>query len=133
MSDLVRMWFSEAKKLQIDQAILFRVANKSEQIELANAFEAERKVFASIDPVIASQLFIRRILKDRHQYVVIERKYRTPFTAFLQHSTGGYSKVTIDPERFRMIKLMLKDKKSKSEIEVLMEGLTENEIMEFFP
>lgn len=133
MSEIAQVWFDQAKKLEVGQAIFVRVANKKEQIALANSFEEERKHFAQADSVRASQIFITKTLKDMRQYVVLERKYRAPFTAFFRDTTGDFSKVSIDPERSRMLRLMLKDKKSKQVIEEALNGLTEEELIEFFP
>jgi hypothetical protein len=121
-----------AKSLKVGQAIFVRVANKKEQTQLANEFEEEREEFAKIDPVHASQIFVNKTLKDRKQYVVLERKYRAPFTAFFRDELGGFSKLTIDPDRKRMLKLMLKDGKERSEIEEVLNGLTDEEAEEFF-
>ena len=132
MSEIAEVWFDQAKKLAVGQAIFVRVANKKEQVALANSFEVERELFARIDPVHASQIFINKTLKDMRQYVVLERKYRAPFTAFFRDTEGGFSKVSIDPERKRMIKLMVKDKKPRDEIEETLNGLTDEEIAEFF-
>jgi len=133
MSKVAQVWIEEAKKLEINQAIFLRVANKSEQTDLANALEKEKENFASLDTVHASQLFINKVLKNARQYVVIERKYRTPFVAFLKDTDGSLSKLTIDPERRRQIYLMLKDEKPREEIEDALNGLTDGEIKEFFP
>ena len=132
MSEIAKVWFSEAKKLEVNQAIFLRVANKSEQINTANALEKEREKFSSLDPIHASQIFINKTLKNMKQYVVIERKYRTPFTAIFKDSEGNMSKLTIDPERKRQIRLMIKDKKPREEIEEALNGLTDNEIKEFY-
>ena len=119
--------------MEVNQAIFLRVANKSEQIELSNALERERETFSSLDPIHASQIFINKTLKAGKQYVVAERKYRAPFTAFFQDEKGLLSKITIDPERHRIIRLMLKDKKSREEVEDVLNGLTEDEVSEFYP
>lgn len=131
MSEIAKVWFDEAKEIKIGEAIFLRVANKTEQINLANEIEKERKLFSSLDPIHASQLFINKVLKNLKQYVVIERKYRSPYTAFLKSSEGIMSKLTIDPERKRQLRLMVKDKKSRKEIEDALNGLTEEEIEEF--
>lgn len=133
MSEIASVWFEEAKKLEVGQALFIRVADKKEQLQLAAAFEAEKKLFSKITPVHASQLFIIPTLKDRKQYVVIERKYRAPFTAFKRDTNGQFSKVTVDPDRRRVLTLMIKDGHMREEIEDTLNGLTEEEIMEFFP
>ena len=132
MSEISRTWFDQAKKLEVGQAIFVRVANKKEQIALAKNFEEERELFARIDPVHASQIFINKTLKDLRQYVTLERKYRAPFTAFFRDTEGDFSKISVDPERKRMIRLMIKDGRAKEEIEETLHGLTEDEISEFF-
>ncbi len=132
-SEISQVWFDEAKKLDVGQAIFVRVANKKEQTALANEFEELRELYASVDSVHASQIFINKTLKERKQYVVLERKYRAPFTAFFRDEQGGFSKLSIDPERKRIIRLMIKDGKSRTEIENTINGLTETEIEEFFP
>ena len=132
MSEISQVWFDTAKRLKVGQAIFVRVANKKEQTSLANDFEGEREQYAQIDPVHASQIFINKTLKDARQYVVLERKYRAPFTAFFRDVDGGFSKVSIDPERKRMIRLMLKDGLDRTEIEDNLNGLTDDEIVEFF-
>ena len=132
MSEISAVWFDQAKKLEVGQAIFVRVANKKEQIALANSFEVERALFARIDTVHASQIFINKTLKDFRQYVVLERKYRAPFTAFLRDAEGEFSKISIDPKRKRMIKLMIKDGEQRGAIEDALNGLTEDEIQEFF-
>ena len=133
MSEIAEVWFEQAKRLEVGQALFFRVANKKEQIALSNDFEDERELYAKIDPVHASQIFINKTLMDMRQYVVLERKYRTPFTAFFRDTAGGFSKITVDPERKRMIKLMLKDNKTRKELEEALNGLTDEEILEFYP
>lgn len=132
MSELSSTWFEKAKKLEVGQAIFLRVANKGEQTSLAYDLEKEREEFACFDPVLASQLFINKTLKDMKQYVVIERKFRTPFTGFFKDAEGNFSKITIDPERKRMIRLMLKDGLPRTEIEEVLNGLTDDEINDFF-
>lgn len=133
MDEITEVWFNEAKKLQVGQALFIRVADKKEQVKLANTFEEERDQYAILDPVHASQIFINKVLMERKQYVVLERKYRAIFTAFLRDENGVFSKVSLDPERRRMLTLMVKDKKSREEIESTLNGLTDEEILEFFP
>jgi len=132
LSEIAQVWFNQAKKLEVGQAIFVRVANKKEQTIMANEFETERTEFSRIDTVHASQIFINKTLKDSKQYVVLERKFRAPFTAFFRDQDGGFSTVSIDPERERMISLMLKDGKKREEIEDTLNGLTSDEILDFF-
>ena len=133
MSAIAKVWFEKSKELEMDQAIFLRVANKSEQTELANALEKEREEFSKIDAVHASQLFINKTLMAMKQYVVIERKFRTPYTAFLKDEKGSMSKITIDPERSRIIRLMIKDGKSREEVEDILNGITEEEERLYYP
>lgn len=132
MSEVTKVWFDQAKKLQVDEAIFIRVANKKEQTALANEFERERELYSELDPVYSSQIFINKTLKDRKMYVVLERKFRTPFTAFFRDSQGKFSSITIDPERKRVIKVMIGDGKTREEIEDTLNGLTDDERAEFF-
>ena len=131
-SEIAQVWFEEAKKLTVGQALFVRVVDKKEQTTLANEFEEERRLFAQLEPVHASQIFINKVLKDRRQYVVLERKYRAPFTAFMRDDKGQFSKLTIDPERRRILTLMMKDGKTREEAEEVLNGLTDSEINEFF-
>lgn len=64
---------------------------------------------------------------------MIERKYRAPFTAFMRDEKGVFTKLTVDPERRRLLTLMTKDGLTREEIEDTLNGLTDNEIAEFFP
>lgn len=132
MSEIASVWFNEATKLEVGQAIFVRVADKGEQIALASELAEEREQYAKIEPVIASQIFITKTIKELKQYVVLERKYRAPFTAFFKDKDGMFSKISVDPERKRILKLMVKDKKSKEEAEEALNGLTEEEIEEYF-
>ena len=133
MSEISSVWFEEAKKLKIGQTIFIRVANKKEQTALANELEKDREEYAEIEPEIASQIFINRALMELKQYVTLERKFRTIFTAFFRNEEGQFSKISVDPERSRMLKLMIKDKKPRAEIEEILNGLTDSEIEEYFP
>jgi len=133
MNEIASVWFEEGKRLKINQAIYIRVANKSEQTALANELEKEKEAWAAVDPVQASQIFINKTLKDRNQYVVIEKKYRAVFTAFHRDEKGIFRKISVDPDRGRILRLMLKDKKSRAEIEDVLNGLTDAEIEEYFP
>ena len=132
MSEISQVWFEEAKKLEVGQALFLRVADKKEQTALANELEAEREFYSQIDPVHASQIFINKTLKDRKQYVVLERKYRAVFTGFRRDEAGNFSKLSVDPERKRMLRLMIKDGLAREEIEETLNGLTDDEISEFF-
>jgi hypothetical protein len=126
-------WFEKAKEeLEIGKGMYIRVTNKKEQTALANGIEDERDAYAKIEPVHASQFIILKVLKDRNQYVVIERRYRAPFTGFIRDTDGTFTKITTDPERIRMIKLMIKDNKSYDEIEEALGGLTDEERVRFF-
>lgn len=133
MSEIAQVWFEEGCKLSIGEAIFLRVINKREQDTIAAELEDERDRFATIDPTHASQLFINKTVLSAKLYVVIERKYRAPFTAFHRSAEGQFTKVAVDPTRRRMIRLMLKDGKSREEIEGVCNGLTEAEVTEFFP
>lgn len=133
MNEIAYMWFEESKKLEVGEALFIRVADKKEQTALANVLHEEKSIYALINPVHASQLFINKVLKERKQYVTIERKYRAPFVAFFKDSQGAFSKREVDPDRYRILKLMLKDRKSKDEIEAVLNGLTEEEIALYFP
>ena len=133
MSEISEVWFECAKKLEVGQAIFCRVANKKEQTQLANEFEDERELFSKIEPILASQLFINKTLMEGKQYVVLERKFRAPFTAFFRDEKGSFSKVSVDPERKRIIKLMLKDGKKREEVEDTLNGLMDEEVEEFYP
>lgn len=132
MGEIAYMWFEESKKLKVGEALFIRVADKKEQTSLANELQDEKDVYALLDPVHASQLFINKILKERKQYVTIERKYRAPFVAFFKDAQGNFVKKEVDPDRHRILKLMLKDKKSREEIENVLNGLTEEEIKLYF-
>lgn len=132
-SEIARIWFEQAKRLEVNQAIFIRVQNKKEQTQLANELEEEKDEWAVIEPVLASQVFINKTLLERKQYVVLERKYRAIFTAFLRDTDGKFSKLSVDPDRERTLKLMLKDGKSRKEIEEILNGLTDYEIAEFYP
>lgn len=132
MSEIAKVWFEKSKHLEVGQALFIRVADKKEQTSVANEFERERDDYAILDPVHASQIFINKTLMECKQYVVLERKYRAVFTAFLRNEDGKFSKLTVDPERARMLKLMVKDKKSREEIESVLNGLTEEEIKEYY-
>jgi hypothetical protein len=132
-SEVVSVWFEEAKKLNVGQSLFIRVANKKEQTKLANEFEDAREEYATIDSIHASQIFINKTLMERKQYVVLERKYRAIFTAFLRDENGIFTKVSVDPDRSRILSLMLKDGKSRTEIEETLNGLTDEEIVEHFP
>ena len=132
LSKVAKVWFEEAKNLEIDEALFLRVANKAEQTELANQLEKLRDTYSSLNSIHASQLFVNKVLKNRKQYVVIERKYRTPYTAFLKSKDDGLVKITIDPERKRQIYLMIQDGKTRDEVEDALNGLTDREIKEFY-
>ena len=132
MSELSQVFFEEARRLEVGQALFIRVADKKEQTKLANEFEEERELYAQIDPIHANQIFINKTLMERKQYVVLERKYRAVFTAFFRDKEGKFSKLSVDPERRRILKLMLKDRKTRSEIEEALNGLTDEEVREFF-
>ena len=133
MSEITEVWFEEVKKLSVGEAIYVRAADKKEQIALAGEFEKERELFSELDAVHASQIFINRVIRDLKLYIVMERKYRAPFTAFYKDANGIFSKVTVDPERKRMLQLMLKEGKEFTEIEETLNGLTDDELQEFFP
>jgi hypothetical protein len=132
MSEISATWFEQAKKLDVGGALYVRVVDKKEQTKLANEFEDERDAWAMFEPVLASQIFINKSYKERKFYVVLERKHRTVFTAFLKDPDGKFSKITVDPERKRILKLMIQDGKSRDEIEETLNGLTDDERAEFF-
>ena len=133
MSEITETWFEEAKKLSVGEAIYLRAADRKEQKSISDELEKEREQFSEIDSVHASQIFINRVTRDLKLYVILERKYRAPFTAFFKDSEGKFSKISVDPERKRMIQLMLKEKKAFLEIEETLNGLTDDELKEFFP
>jgi len=133
MSELAEVWFEEATKLPVGEAIFVRVADKKEQTIRANEFDEERARYEKLDPVLASQIFINKTVWDRKLYVVLERKYRAPFTAFHRNLDGKFSTVSVDPDRRRMLRLMVKDGIVREEIEEKLNGLTEEEVKEFFP
>lgn len=133
MEIIASAWFEEAKNLKINQAIFLRVANKLEQNKLASSLERAREEYFTIDPINASQFFINKVLKNARQYVVIERKYRAPFTALFKDENDIMSKISIDPERCRIIRLMIGDNKPREEVEEILNGLTEEEINRFYP
>ena len=64
-SELAKVWFEEAKKLAVGQALFVRVVDKKEQNTLANEFEEERRLFSQLEPIHASQIFINKTLKER--------------------------------------------------------------------
>ncbi len=63
MSEIARVWFSEARRLQVGEQLLLRVGDKKEQTALALALEKERATYSQLDPVHASQIFINKVLK----------------------------------------------------------------------
>lgn len=133
MSEITETWFEEAKRLPVGEAIYIRAVDRKEQIALTNEFEKERDKFSEVDSVRASQIFINRVTRDLKLYIVLERKYRAPFTAFHKSSDGKFSKISVDPERKRILSLMLKEKREFKEIEDTLNGLTEEELRELFP
>lgn len=133
MSEISSIWFEEAKKLKVGQALFIRVADKKERTRVANEFEEEKEKWSLLEPELANQIFISKTIQEAKFYVVLERKYRTVFTAFFRDEEGKFSKISVDPERKRMIRLMLKDRKSRAEVEDALNGLTDEEVEEFFP
>lgn len=132
MNDIVLVWFEQAKQLEIGESIYIRVANKKEQTQLANEFEELKSEWSQIDPTHSSQLFVLKTLAERKQYIVLERKYRAPFTAVKKSANGVLEKISVDPDRSRILQLMLKDKKPREEIEEVLGGLTEQERKFYF-
>lgn len=133
MSEITETWFEEAKRLAVGEAIYVRSADRKEQKTLSDEFEREREKFSELDSVHASQIFINRVTRDLKLYVVLERKYRAPFTAFFKDSTGKFSKISVDPERRRMLLLMVRERRKFAEIEETLNGITDDELREFFP
>jgi hypothetical protein len=132
MSEMMDAWFERAKELDIGEAIYIRVGDKKEQTATARELEEIKERFSEVDQTLASQLFINKVLKETKQYVVIERKFRAPFTAIFRSKDGKFSTISIDPERKRIIRLMLKDGLSRDAIETALNGLTDEEISAFF-
>ena len=133
MKEAIADWFEmEVKKLGIDEALYIRVLDTKEQTEVALEMEKEKSKLAKIDPLLSNQLFVNKVKRDDKFYVTIRRRYRTPFVGFKQNSKGIFSKITIDPERRRIIELMVKDGKSKTEVEETLGGLTDEELQKYF-
>lgn len=132
MIEIAEVWFDRAKELEVEEALFIRVAHKKEQTALINEFERLKKLFAAVDSVLASQIFVKRKNEGLKMYVVLERKYRAPFTAIHRDADGNLTKVDIDPERSRIIRLMQKDYKTRKEIEDVIGVLTEEELRDFF-
>jgi hypothetical protein len=133
MSTLAESWFAESVKLEIGQSLMVQVLSKKEQTQFANEMEEEKTGYAMIEPVHASQLNIFKTRKDSRFWVVVQRKDRATFKGLIKDIDGTYREISIDPERRRMITLMLKDGYKKTQIENTLEGLTEDEDKEFFP
>lgn len=132
MSEQSEVWFDRARELPVGQALFIRVANADERTALARELEEEKEKYSLADAVHASQLFINKVIHEKKLYVVVERKYRALFTGFVRNNDGGFTKITVDPERKRMLRLMVKDGKGREEIEETLNGLTEEEVKEFF-
>jgi len=132
MSELSETWFEEAKKLEIGQSIMIQVMDKPERTAFVNELKEERARFAQIEPTLALQLVINGVRKDGRFWVVVERKARAPLKGIMRNPDGSYQEIEIDPQRRRMLNLMLKDGLSREEIEDCLGGLTEDEEKEYF-
>jgi hypothetical protein len=126
-------WFAEAVKLEIGQSLMIQVLSKKEQTAFANELEEEKTGYAMVEPIHASQLNIFKTRKDSRFWVVVQRKERATLKGLIKDFDGAYREVVIDPQRRRMITLMLKDGYKKEQIEDNLEGLTDAEEKEFFP
>jgi hypothetical protein len=125
-------WFAEAVKLEIGQSLMIQVLSKKEQTAFANELEEEKVGYAMAETIHASQLNIFKTRKDSRFWVVVQRKDRATLKGLIKDVDGTYQEVVIDPQRRRMITLMLKDGYKKEQIEDNLEGLTEAEEKEFF-
>ncbi len=132
MSFLSESWFEEAKRLEMDQCLLIQVSDKKEQTAFLNEMKEERAKFAQVEPQIALQFGISPVRKDGRYWVVVSRKRRAPLKGLVKLQDGSYKEVEIDPQRRRMLTLMIKDGIPREEIEELLSGLTDAEEAEFF-
>ena len=133
MSELTEAWFEEAKKLKPDEKLYLQVMSKIDQTELARNMLEERENYSQVDPVHAAQITVSKVRKDGRFWVVLQKKLRAPVVGLIKGTDGKYNEVKIDPMRRRMLNLMLKDCLSRKEIEENLDGLTEEELEEFFP
>lgn len=132
MSELSETWFEEAKKLEVGQSVMIQVMDKTERTAFVNELKEERARFAQIEPGIALQLGIAGVRKDGRYWAVITRKARAPLKGVIRNTDGTYTEIEIDPQRRRMLTLMVKDGLKREEIEECLGGLTEEEEKEYF-
>lgn len=133
MSSMSEAWFAEATRLEIGQSLLIQVLNKKEGRDLIKELNDERTGFSITQPIHASQLAMSVNRKDNRFWVVVSRKARAPLKGVIKEPDGSFREIVIDPERRRIITLMIKDGLSKEEMEETLDGLTEEEEREFFP
>lgn len=132
MSELSEAWFEEAKRLEYDHSLMIQVSNKKEQRAFSNELEESRQAFALANAVLAAQFVISGVRRDGRFWVVVTKKQRAPLKGLIRKPDGKYEEVQIDPQRRRMLTLMIKDGLPRSEIEDLLGGITEEEEQNFF-
>jgi len=132
MSELSTAWFEEAKRLEFDQSLMVQVLDKKEQKAFVKEMEEERRAYSFADPVHASEFVVFGTRRDGRFWVVVSRKQRAPLRGLVRNPDGSYEEVQIDPQRRRMLSLMVKDELPRAEIEEILGVLTEEEERIFF-
>jgi hypothetical protein len=127
MSDVLRTWFEQAKKLEWDNTLMIQAIDKPTQVMMYKAFEQLKKEYSNIDPVDAPTYQIAKIYKDGRLWVTITKKMIAPLTGIIKKPDGSYEKIEIDINRKRVIELMKKDGYTKDQIADNLGGLTEEE------
>jgi hypothetical protein len=131
----LNIWFEKAKELNPGESIFLPVHSKKEQTEIARLLRELKNEYIAIDPEQAMSLLIDSMFKDGKHFVFIKKIYATPMIGFLRDNEGNMSKIdiTLDMGRSRIITLMIKDGLPKEEIELNIGGLTEEELIKYFP
>jgi hypothetical protein len=126
--------------LETGEKLYLPVESKTEQTKLKKLLLQIRDSFKGNDAIEATKIVVypHLVKQDKKYYVILEKRAFSPLVGFVMNEQDAeLKKVMLSPDRdigrSRRIRLMIIDGYSKEEIDEAEDGLTPEEIAEFFP
>lgn len=135
MDEIAREWFLKALELKVGEEMYIPCSSVRDARKMITALGRCKQNWMKFDPNKALAIIAALAVRHNSPWVKVVVKQELPNAVFIKGSDGVTRAVPIDNlagERQRKIQVMLKDGLTREEIEQMLGGLSEMEVLKFF-
>ena len=135
MDEIAREWFLKALELKIGEEMYIPCSSVRDARKMITALGRCKQLWMKFDPNKALAITAGLAVRHNAPWVRVVVKQEMPDAVYVKGSDGVTRSVPIDnlmSDRQRKIKVMLEDGLTREEIEQMLGGLSEMELLKYF-